>query len=102
VALRKLVENAIRENRALDALRSAREALFRFMNAMAGNAPGFESAVRALFAADRMGFEAVLAHWSPDIRAHCLALAARAFAGSIEDGSPVSAPDRHSKDGDRQ
>lgn len=102
VALRKLVENAIRENRALDALRSAREALFRFMNAMAGNAPGFESAVRALFAADRMGFEAVLAHWSPDIRAHCLALAARAFAGSIEDRSPVSAPDRHSKDGDRQ
>ncbi len=102
VALRKLVENAIRENRALDALRSAREALFRFMNAMAGNAPGFESAVRALFAGDRLGFEAVLAHWSPDIRAHCLALASRAFAGSIEEGSPVSAPDRHSKDGDRQ
>ena len=102
VALRKLVENAIRDNRALDALRSGREALFRFMNAMAGNALGFESAVRALFAGDRGGFEAVIAHWSPDIRAHCLALAANAFAGSIEEGSPVTAPGRHREEGDRQ
>lgn len=94
VALRKLVENAIRENRALDALRSGREALFRFMNAMAGNAPGFEAAVRALFAGDRSGYEAALAQWSPDIRAHCLALAGNAFAGSIEEGSQVAAPDR--------
>src|SRR3954468_17816734 len=52
VALRKLVEQARRENEGKDRARRAREATYRFMSAMAGNLPGFEEASRALFAGD--------------------------------------------------
>jgi hypothetical protein len=82
VALRKLVEGAIRDNRARDARRVGQEALYRFMSAMAGNAPGFEAASRALFAGDRSAFEDVLTSWPTDVRLHCLEMAQDAFAAS--------------------
>ena len=45
------------------------------MHAMAGDIPGFEEAVRALYARDRAGFEQETVAWPVDIR-HC----ARGFA----------------------
>ena len=73
VALRKLVEEASRSGEART--RAAREAAYRFMTAMAGDWPGYEEACRALFAGDRVGLENTTAAWSPDVRAHVLALA---------------------------
>jgi len=76
VALRKLVETARREAEAPDRQRRARDAAYRFASAAAGDAPGFESAMRALYAGDREGFEAGLAQWPADVAAHAKELAA--------------------------
>ncbi|HSZ59416.1 MAG TPA: DUF2239 family protein [Tepidisphaeraceae bacterium] len=79
VALRKLVEQARRDNAANDRVRQAREAAYRFMSAMAGNLPGFEEASRALFASDAPRFAELTQSWPPDVRDHCMKLAAPAF-----------------------
>jgi hypothetical protein len=79
VALRKLVEAAKRVNVGKDRIRVAQEAAYRFMSAMAGNEPGFEEALRALFAGKRESFEERIAGWPEDVRAHARKLAAAAF-----------------------
>ena len=63
VALRKLVEAALREAEGPDRIRRAREAAYRFMTTMAGDRPGYEDAVRALFAGDGAGLDAAMAGW---------------------------------------
>jgi hypothetical protein len=68
VALRKLVEGALREAEGPDRARKAKEAAYRFMTAMAGDRPAYEAAVRALFAADWPGFDAATAAWPADVR----------------------------------
>ncbi|SIO03283.1 DUF2239 family protein [Vannielia litorea] len=50
-----------------------RDAAFRFCNAIAGDLPGFEEAMRALYAGK--GFADAVAHWPRDIRAHAVRLA---------------------------
>ena len=82
VALRKLVENARTANRSKDRLRTAQEAAYRFLSAMAGNAAGFEEAVRALFAGNREKFDHIVEPWPVDIRDHAKKVAAAAFAES--------------------
>lgn len=76
VTLRKLVEQARKadaETGAGDA-RRRREAAYRFMSAMAGDAPGFEEASRALFAGDRGRMTALMTPWPADIVATVLEL----------------------------
>jgi len=75
VALRKLVDEARRTSGARDRLRTAQEAAYHFMSAMAGNLPGFEDASRALFASDRRRFSEVIAAWPEDVRDHAIKLA---------------------------
>ncbi len=79
VALRKLVEGARAANVGKDRLRAAQAATHRFMTAMAGNLPGYEDALRALYAGDRARFEGLIAAWPTDIRAYTLQLAADAL-----------------------
>lgn len=79
VALRKLVEAARRASEAPDRVRRAREAVYRFASAMAGDRPGFEDATRALFAGDDAAFEAKIAAWPADIAAQLRRYAAEAF-----------------------
>jgi uncharacterized protein len=79
VAIRKLVEEARRSGEDNDRIRLAQEAAYRFMSAMAGNAPHYEDAIRALFANDRTGFEKLIADWPEDVRDQSLELAGRAF-----------------------
>lgn len=74
VALRKLVEQAMRANADADRQRQVRESAYRFMTAMAGNAPGHEEAVRALFAGDNEKLKGTIKDWPADIRAHVLRL----------------------------
>lgn len=89
VALRKLVEHAKRASSSSDSVRHAQAVAYRFMSAMAGNLDGFEEAARALFAADRAKFDALLASWPVDVQAHLQQLAEPAFQkaadGSIQD-----------------
>ena len=75
VALRKLVDAARRTSGDADRQRTAREAAYHFMSAMAGNFPGFEEASRALFADDRRRFAGLIAAWPADIRDHVVKLA---------------------------
>lgn len=75
-AIRRLVEDARRTNAKSDAARTAQDAAYRFMSAMAGNEEGFEEAARALFARNREGFEKSTSSWPSDVRAYALQLAA--------------------------
>lgn len=92
VALRKLVEQARKDSQAQDLRRLSQEASYRFMSAMAGCLDGFEEAARALFAADRPAFEALIAAWPADIQAHLQQLAQAALTPVVEtpvDGTPT-------------
>lgn len=75
VALRKLVEAARRDHADQDTERVTQEAAYHFMSAMAGDMPGFEEAVRALFANDSQRFGVCTAAWPEDIRSHAAKLA---------------------------
>lgn len=82
VALRKLVEDARRDNSHRDRVRHAQESAYRFMSAMAGDLPGFEEAARALFAAEPAIFRSEMASWPEDIRSHAEKLAEVAFTNA--------------------
>jgi uncharacterized protein len=81
VTLRKLVEEARRATAGETRARRAREACYRFMNTMAGNEPGYEEALRALYADDTARFAALTETWPADVRDHTRHLAAACFAG---------------------
>ena len=66
VALRKLVEDASRNPRAQQ--RACRDAAYRFATALVGNAPGYEEAMRALYAGHGEDFAAHIEGWPPDVR----------------------------------
>ena len=70
VALRKLVEQARRDNADADRIREARESVYRFMVAVAGSAPRFEDGARALFAGEDEAFREVIKRWPKDPREH--------------------------------
>lgn len=79
VALRKLVEGALREAEGPDRARQAKEATYRFMTAMAGDLPGYEEAARRLFAGDGAGFEAAVEEWPEGVRETARGMAAGAW-----------------------
>ena len=79
VALRKLVEAARAAGDADDQKRQAQEAADRFMQALAGDQPGYEEAARALYAGQAERFEGLTAAWPKDIRDHAVYLAKGAF-----------------------
>lgn len=79
-ALRRLVDEVRSDAAEADARREAREAVHRFITVMAGNAPGYEEAVRALFAGDGAKFHAQMSAWPIDVRAQASDMARHAFA----------------------
>ncbi len=66
VALRKLVEEASRSPKAQQ--RARRDAAYRFATALVGNAPGYEEAMRALYAGQAEDFAAHIEAWPRDVR----------------------------------
>jgi hypothetical protein len=72
VTLRKLVEAEMRRGRSE---RECRDAAYRFLTVIAGDRPGYEAAIRALFAGDRLHFESFLRMWPVDIAIHARRLA---------------------------
>lgn len=81
--LRKLVEQARKQDQATVAIRQAQEATDRFMNAMLGNAPGYEAAARALYAGQKENFLHYTEQWPTDLRNYVQRLAEPAF-GTIK------------------
>lgn len=80
VTLRKLVDAARRASPAQEAARLAQERSYRFLTAMAGNLPGYEEALRALFGRDGARFDAIAQDWPQDVGRTARRLAADAFA----------------------
>lgn len=74
VALRKLVEEARRASADKDQRRQAQERTYNFMTAMGGDLPGFEEAMRALFANKLEHFQELLNPWPEDVRGYALKL----------------------------
>ncbi|MBU1526034.1 MAG: DUF2239 family protein [Alphaproteobacteria bacterium] len=79
VALRKLVEGALREAEGPDRARRAKEATYRFMTAIAGDLPGYEEATRMLFAGDWTAFDAATEAWPEGVRETARGMAAGAW-----------------------
>lgn len=79
VALRRLVEEARKARAGADRRRRAQEAAYRFMSAIAGDLPGYEEALRALFAGAADRFHTHTRPWPASLRTYARHLAAGAF-----------------------
>ncbi len=77
--LRRLVDEARKREPDEEVKRNAREAAHRFMTTMGGDRPGYEEALRALYAKDREGFERRIKRWPADVREHATRLAGPSF-----------------------
>ena len=77
VALRKLVEEASRNPKAQQ--RARRDAVYRLATALVGNAPGYEEAMRALYAGQGDDFAAHIEAWPQDVRQVLEEMTAEAF-----------------------
>jgi hypothetical protein len=80
-ALRRLVEEAKKQNVEKDRVRQSQEATYKFMHSMAGNLKHYEEAMRALYVKNKSLFETLIHDWPKDIRHHIKALAGPAFDG---------------------
>ncbi len=74
-ALRRLVDEARRTDEGQPDRKAAHERTYRFLSALAGDLPGYEEAIRALFASDDELFIDRMSAWPIDIQNHALALA---------------------------
>ena len=83
--LRRLVEEA-RKAAQQPSPRAAMDAAYHFLTVMAGDRPGYEEAIRALYARDKTGFEAACGAWPTAIRDHGAALAGPAFGDGVNPG----------------
>ena len=77
VALRRLVEEASRNPRAQQ--RARRDAAYRLATVLVGNAPGYEEAIRALYAGQAEEFAAHIESWPADVRRQLERMTAEAF-----------------------
>jgi hypothetical protein len=64
-ALRRLVEEARGQGRSE---RERRDAAYHFMQASCGDMPGYEEALRALYAGRESDFDALTSEWPADVR----------------------------------
>jgi hypothetical protein len=75
VALRKLVDAARHTHAGDDRAKAARDAAYRFMNAVAGDLSQFEEVIRALYRGDDERFRALIAEWPHDVAVYSARLA---------------------------
>jgi len=75
VVLRKLVEQAKKAGSESSMIKQVQERAYHFLQAIAGDMPGFEEATRALFKNDRQSFENLISTWPGDIKDHAMHLA---------------------------
>lgn len=66
--LRRLVEEAARSDAG--AKRARQDAAYRFMQAVCGDKPGYEDALRALYRGDQDALDAATASWPADVRTY--------------------------------
>src|SRR6266404_5408939 len=69
-ALRRLVDQGRRENTGEQERRQIQDAAYRVATTLVGDRPGYEEAMRALFAGDLDRFHQQATAWPPDIAAY--------------------------------
>lgn len=77
--IRQLVEGEMKNMSGRELVRAAQDRTYKFMTTLAGNFPGFEEALRALYAKDKKKFRDQIADWPSDVKAHALDLSEGAF-----------------------
>lgn len=82
VTVRRLVDEARKALSGRDRVRQVQESTYRFMNAMAGNLPDYEEALRALYAQDGAAFYRRIAAWPDDLRSHITKLSSPLFSST--------------------
>ena len=92
VTLRRLIDEARRNEGGQAAVQAARDAAYHFMSAIGGDLPGFEEAARALYAGDSARLEEHLAQWPDDLRQHVRKLVAPSISPDTPDvaGAPFT------------
>lgn len=73
--LRRLVEDAGKKTSDKNLVKQIQERTYRFMSVLAGDLPGYEEALRALYRGEEKNFKNRVAKWPRDIRKHALKLA---------------------------
>ncbi|MFO0614675.1 MAG: DUF2239 family protein [Polyangiaceae bacterium] len=81
-AIRRLVEHAMKHEPGEARAKQIRASLSRVLAAIAGDRPGYEDALRALFRGDREGFDAAIRRWPKDVRDYASSAAAQAAGAS--------------------
>ena len=66
--LRRLIDQARKDVSGQEQVKQSQDSAQRFMTAVAGNLPGYEEAVRALYARNKAQFDRETANWPTDIR----------------------------------
>lgn len=77
--LRRLIDEARRDPQGEQRRARARDVCYGYLRDVAGDRPGFEDAVRALYAGEPADFTRHTASWPSDVRLHAAALAADAW-----------------------
>ncbi|WP_342360544.1 DUF2239 family protein [Terrarubrum flagellatum] len=84
ITIRKLVDEARRATTDTDRVKTAQEAAYRVMHALAGDRPGYEEALRALYARDAARFDRMIEFWPADVSAYVLEIAAPVFVQAAD------------------
>ena len=69
-ALRRLIDEARKNEPDTQRQRRLTDATARFLTAMAGNLPGYEEATRALYGRNSERFHELIRDWPQDVRTH--------------------------------
>jgi hypothetical protein len=77
--LRRLVDAAKRKAADAPTVAQLQERVYRFLSAMAGDLPGYEEVLRALYRRDGTKFASGIAAWPEDVRRHAWGLAQPSF-----------------------
>lgn len=78
-AIRRLIEDARKKTSGRDTIKQSLERTHAFMTAIGGNLPGYEEALRALYAKDGRKFQKHVNEWPTHIKDHTHKLSAAAF-----------------------
>ncbi|WP_218943491.1 DUF2239 family protein [Exilibacterium tricleocarpae] len=87
--LRRLIERERTSNQHQDLVRRSQNRTHGFLSAIAGDLPGFEEAIRALYAGDRQRFTAAGQAWPSDIGYYACRFAEQAFLREADTGDAV-------------
>jgi hypothetical protein len=77
--IRRLIDDVRKKTSGRDAIKQSLERTHAFMTAIGGDLPGYEEALRGLYAKDRQKFHKYLEEWPAPVKEHAIKLSAATF-----------------------